>query len=330
MRDHTRILRRLLLDHDEFRGEVVFTFDGDKAGQKAALRAFEGDQQFVGQTYVAVEPGGRDPCELRIADGDAAVRELVARRVPLYRFVLANVISRFDLDRADSRVDAVREAARLVASVRDRSKVDAFARELAGMVGVDIDQVRAEVRRAAGRGRDRVATGKSDSAPPARSSADDVPDPGERRFSIERDVLKLALQHPSTIQAAWAELDPEDFTHPTYRELFQQMEIAGGMGEDSARGLLAALSDGELEQMVSALSVEPLHLTDTPDRRVAESYVVRLRELTALRRINQVKSRLQRMNPVTETAAYNRMFGELVALESHRRSLREQAVGGSL
>ena len=146
--DHTRILRRLLLDHDEFRGEVIFTFDGDEAGQKAALRAFEGDQQFVGQTYVAVEPDGRDPCDLRLAEGDAAVRELIARRVPLYRFVLGNVVSRYDLDRADSRVDAMREAAKLVASVRDRSKVEAFARELAGMVGVDVDDVRAEVRRA--------------------------------------------------------------------------------------------------------------------------------------------------------------------------------------
>ena len=87
--DHGRVLRRLLQDHDEFRGEVIFTFDGDAAGQKAALRAFEGDQNFAGQTYVAVEPDGLDPCDLRLQHGDAAVRELVARRIPLYRFVLA-------------------------------------------------------------------------------------------------------------------------------------------------------------------------------------------------------------------------------------------------
>ena len=112
--DHARVLRRLLHDHEEFRGEVIFTFDGDEAGQKAALRAFEGDQQFVSQTYVAVEPDGLDPCDLRLQKGDAAVRELVARRVPLYRFVLANVVHRYDLDRADGRIDALREAAKLV------------------------------------------------------------------------------------------------------------------------------------------------------------------------------------------------------------------------
>ena len=147
--DHARVLRRFLHDHEEFRGEVIFTFDGDAAGQKAAIRAFAGDQNFVSQTYVAVEPTGLDPCDLRIQQGDAAVRELVARRVPLYRFVLGNVVSKFDLDRADGRVDAVREGARLVSSIRDRSKVEAFSRELAGMIGVDIEQAREEVRRAA-------------------------------------------------------------------------------------------------------------------------------------------------------------------------------------
>ena len=129
--DHAKILRRHMADHEEFRGEVIFTFDGDAAGQAAAIKAFAGDQNFVSQTYVAVEPDGLDPCDLRIKHGDSAVRELIARRVPLYRFVLTNVVSKYDLDRADGRVDALRESARLVSSIRDKSKVDAFAREIA-------------------------------------------------------------------------------------------------------------------------------------------------------------------------------------------------------
>ena len=147
--EHAKVLRRYMADHEEFRGEVIFTFDGDAAGQAAALKAFPGDQNFVSQTYVAVEPDGLDPCDVRIKKGDAAVRELVARRVPLYRFVLTNVVGKYDLDRADGRVDALRESARLVSSIRDRSKVDAFAREIASMVGVDVEEARTEVRRAA-------------------------------------------------------------------------------------------------------------------------------------------------------------------------------------
>jgi DNA primase len=329
--DHTRVLRRLLLDHDEFRGEVIFTFDGDEAGQKAALRAFEGDQQFVGQTYVAVEPEGRDPCDLRIAEGDAAVRELVARRVPLYRFVLGNVVSRYDLDRADARIDAVRDAARLVASVRDKSKVEAFVRELAGMVGTDPDEVRAEVRTAAGRS---TRSNRTSARPPVDESAapapaPSVPDPRERRFSIERDLLKLALQHPDSLKAGWADLESDDFVHPHYRALYEAIAAHGAPSDTSAEAVLRSMPEGAAG-LVTSLSVEGLAVTGVPDERFAGAYVVRLRELTALRRIEQVKSRLQRTNPVTEATAYNRMFGELVALESHRRALREQAIGSSV
>ena len=59
--EHAKVLRRYMADHEEFRGEVVFTFDGDAAGQAAAIKAFSGDQNFVSQTYVAVEPDGLDP-----------------------------------------------------------------------------------------------------------------------------------------------------------------------------------------------------------------------------------------------------------------------------
>jgi DNA primase len=335
--EHARVLRRLLLDNDEFRGEVIFTFDGDEAGQKAALRAFQGDQNFVGQTYVAVEPDGRDPCDLRLADGDAAVRELVARRVPLYRFVLSNVVGRYDLDRADSRVDAVREAARLVASIRDRSKVDSFARELAGMVGLEVDEVRAEVFRA--RNRRTSSTGQRRRHDPTRQpaataageeirqSAPAVPDPAERRFSIERDVLKLAVQHPIVTAKVWDDLDAEDFTHPYYREIYALIGRLGGPTTAQPDAVIEASSEPAVASLVSALSVEALHVAGEPDVPVVQAYVVRLRELASMRRIADLKSRLQRMNPVTQAADYNRLFGELVALESHRRGLREQAIG---
>src|SRR4051795_2007496 len=133
--DHARLLRRLMGDHDAFHGEVIFTFDGDAAGQAAALKVFSGDQNFLAQTYVAIEPTGLDPCDLRLQHGEAAVRELVARRVPLYRFVMSNVLSQHDLDRADGRLAALRAAAPLVASIRDGALVTAYSHELHKMIG---------------------------------------------------------------------------------------------------------------------------------------------------------------------------------------------------
>ena len=328
--DHARVIRRLLQDHDEFRGEVIFTFDGDEAGQKAAIRAFEGDQIFAGQTYVAIEPTGLDPCDLRLKDGDAGVRELVARRVPLYRFVLANVVQRYDLDRADGRVDAMREAAKLVTSIRDRSKVDAFARELAGMIGVEPADVQREVRRAAARGPVAASgpRGHGGGAPPSRPAAE-LPDPRDSRLVLERETLKLVVQHPSVVGRTAAEVVPEDFTHGAYRAVWSSVAAAGGPTAADAQWsstLRDAQTDERLQALVSALAVEPLLSDKEPDDAYVGQHVFRLRELTALRRIADVKSRLQRTNPVEESVDYNRMFGELVALEQHRRTLRERAL----
>jgi DNA primase len=330
--DHARLLRRLLLDHDEFRGEVIFTFDGDEAGQRAALKAFQGDQQFVAQTYVAVEPDGLDPCELRLSKGDAGVRELIARRVPLYRFVLGDVVGRYDLDRADSRIDAMREAARLVASIRDRSKVDAFARELSGMIGLDIEEVRAEVRQAVqrrrSRGRGVTRTGTASSSAPPPEERPSLRDP---RFAVERETLKLAIQSPSLAIDALAEVEVADFTHPTYHLVWQTVEAAGGVrraGDDWVSTLRVHSHDAEASSVITALAVEPVLSGGEVTVGYVESNAARLRELTALRRIEQLKSKLQRTNPLEQPSDYNRLFGELVALEQHRRSLRERAIGG--
>ncbi len=357
--DHARVLRRLLHDHEEFRGEVIFTFDGDEAGQRAALRAFNGDQQFVSQTYVAVEPGGLDPCDLRLEKGDAAVRELVARRIPLYRFVLSNVVSRYDLDRADGRIDALREAAKLVVSIRDKSKVDAFARELSGMVGVDVEQARSEVRRAAARGPKTDERRRPGNGPAAaggqgpgaagapeggpsypsgpgetRPSAPSLPDLRDPRFSLERETLKLVVQYPLAVGRTAGDVDGDDFTHPTYRAIWEAAAALGGPAaapgnEGWVSKMREKLSDEPSSHALNALAVEPLLSMKEPDEGYVAAHVYRLQEVTAMRRIADVKSKLQRTNPVEHAAEYNRMFGELVALEQHRRNLRERAIGGS-
>ncbi|WP_134741975.1 DNA primase [Nocardioides sp. 503] len=335
--EHTRVLRRFLHDHEEFRGEVIFTFDGDQAGQNAALKTFAGDQNFVSQTYVAVEPDGLDPCDVRIKKGDAAVRELVARRVPLYRFVLSNVVSKYDLDRADGRVDALRESAKLVSAIRDKSKVDAFAREIAGMIGIDVDEARTEVRRAANRPARRderpaqAQQRQPEAAPDAAPSRPAVPDLRDPRFSIERETLKLVIQHPMAIGRSTADIGPNDFTHPTYRGVWELVEAAGGLAAGSSdpgwsTKLRDSAQDPAVSSAISALGVEPL--MREPDAVYVGSYVFKLLELTAQRRIAAVKSRLQRTNPVEHPAEYNKMFGELAALEQHRRHLRDRMAGG--
>jgi DNA primase len=263
-----------------------------------------------------------DPCDLRLKSGDAEVRELVARRVPLYRFVLANVVQRYDLDRADGRIDAMREAAKLVTSIRDRSKVDAFARELAGMLGIEPMDVQREVRRAAAR-----ASGPTQPGPGAPRPAAELPDPRDPRPFLERETLKLVVQHPKVVGRWTKDVGADDFTHGAYRALWLAVEAAGGASAADthwAATLRDAQTDDRLKSLVSALTVEPLRRE--PDEAYARMHADRLRELSAKRRIADLKSRLQRTNPVEQATEYNRMFGELVALEAHARALRERAL----
>jgi DNA primase len=333
--DHARVMRRLMLDHDAFHGEVIFTFDGDEAGQRAALKTFSGDQQFVAQTYVAVEPRGMDPCDLRLADGDAAVRELVASRIPLYRFVLDNMLSRYDLDRGDQRVDAVREAVTLASAIRDKSKVDELLREIAGRVGTDIDQVRSEYRRSA-------ALPKA--AQPTRgAAATTAPDPAEpspslvsfgaAQFADEREALKAIVQHPHLAGDLLDNLDDNDFTHPISRGLWQGIQAMERPTEPDSNWLprLAdSLTDDDLKRVLAVAAVEPLRAREGNIAAVVSSVIIRLQLLTTARRIHEIKSKLQRTNPIDEAEVYNRMFGELIALEQQHRQLRDRSIGADV
>ncbi|WP_309080325.1 DNA primase [Zhihengliuella sp.] len=150
--DHIKIARRLLQD-DGTGGEVVFTFDGDEAGQKAALRAFDEDQRFIAQTYVSVEPTGADPCDLRQQRGPEAVRELIASKRPLFEFAIRASLKKYDLDTVEGRVQALRATAPIVAEIRDPAMRPAYARELSGWLGMDIDDVTRSVAAAGKRSR---------------------------------------------------------------------------------------------------------------------------------------------------------------------------------
>jgi len=133
---HIKILRRLLMDADQFRGEVIFTFDGDAAGQRAALRAFDLEEHFVTQTFVAVQRDGLDPCDLRLKQGDEAVRDLVAQRLPVFEFAIRSELAKHNLDTNEGRLAALDAAARIIARIKDRGLRDRYAVSLDRWLGM--------------------------------------------------------------------------------------------------------------------------------------------------------------------------------------------------
>ena len=314
--EHITVIRRLLMDQDEMRGEVIFTFDGDSAGQKAALKAFGDEQKFVTQTFIAVSPGGMDPCELRLAKGDLAVSDMVAARVPLVEFAIKAGLAKFDLDTAEGRVSALTHAAPLVAKIKDRSLRPEYARLLAGWLGMEVEAVTSRVGELTG-----------DSGPVKRAAP--VLDAAVVR--LEREALKLAVQLPVLVAPIFDELDGEVFTDERARTVQDIIAKAGGVasapgGEVWVGQLLEACPDDALRSVVTALAVEAL-LTDYEPSRYAEATLTQLQMHAATRRVAELKGRLQRINPVEDEAIYNRTFTELIALEKTVRAFREKGIG---
>ena len=314
--DHIRILRRLLMDDDAFRGEVIFTFDGDAAGQKAALRAFNEDQKFVTQTFVAVEPDGLDPCDLRQQKGDLALRDLIARRVPLFEFAIRSELAHHKLDSAEGRINALNAAAPLVAQIRDKSLRPEYTRLLAGWLGLEVEIVSAAVSQGV------KISPRAETAPGVLSEDNNWrPDANDARLILEREVLKARLQEPQLFtDNLWSDIEKDAFTHPAYREMRKTID-------ENPTLSMELIPDEKIRALFTELTVEPIRADGKPTAMYVASIIARLREVAISRSIAELKSGLQRLNPVENEIEYNAAFGALVALESKRRSLHDLALG---
>jgi DNA primase len=345
--EHVKILRRLIMDTDGSTGEVIFTFDGDAAGQKAALRAFALEERFVTQTYVAVQPDGLDPCDLRVSRGDAAVRDLVARRVPLFEFAIKSVLGKHDLNTREGQFAAIDEAAPIIVRIKDRSKWKQYAVDLDRWIGfMDERYVLDRVRQAAAAVQPkRGSTDRSSHSEAAADAGQQRPgnlrpgqtgrnqDRGDPVHRVEREALKLAVQWSGLTGPEFDALDAAAFTRPAHAAVFELIAGCGGVASagrarDWAAALLEAAPDDVVRGFVTELAVEPLlQPPGEPDEKYADKVLARVGELAAGRRIAAIKARLQRMNPEEDPAAYNKMFGDLVALEQRRKWLLDRASG---
>ncbi len=367
---HIKILRRLLLDSDKFRGEVIFTFDGDAAGQKAVERAFNFEGDFVTQTMFTLQPDGLDPCDLRLKHGDAAVRDMIAQRVPVYEFAIRTELAKHNLDTNEGRLAALDAAAAIIGRIKDYGLRDRYAVSLDRWLGMmDEDFVLARVRARAPSGPAPRRAGRTAAGPngyrrgpdgqPQRGAGprgqDDAGrgEPAQRAgaagegatefrydmndpvIQLEREVLKLAVQRPALCGPAFDALGAESFTAPVHASVVGLIAECGGAGSASggrewAERLREAAPDDRARGFVTRLAVEPLRVPRSDgeaDARYADAVLARVEELSVSREIAAIKSRLQRLSPVEATAAYNRMFGDLVSLEQRRKVLSDRASG---
>lgn len=307
--EHIKVLRRLLMDDDRMRGQVIFTFDGDAAGQKAALRAFEEDQRFVSQTFVAVEKSGLDPCDLRLKHGDSAVRALIESKVPLFEFAIKSVLTQYDLNSSEGRVSALQESAPIVAKIRDATLRPEYSRRLAGWLGMDPSAV---IKAVGGRSSQPIAAKRATIG-----------------ASVEREALKGALQYPGAVSEWFGRVEDTAFTHDKASAIFRAIVSAGGPrpeidGMPWIDAVLAAAPDDEVRSTIRELAVEPMPAEAGSDERYAVGMIARLLEIDSAKQIEDLRGQLTRAE---ESGDSTEIMQQLFALETYRRSLRDIAFG---
>jgi DNA primase len=337
--DHIKVVRRVLGDHANTdvsqTGEVVFTFDPDEAGQRAASRAFAEEQRFAAQTFVAVPPEGLDPCDLRIHRGDEAVRKLVADRKPMFEFMVRRRLAGHDLETVEGRVAALRAAAPVVAGIRDPALRGGYVRNLAGWLGMDPGEVGRAVTSAGNSARRTDPRVEPDSRPggvgrdenpgeerPRQASLTELPtDPVTR---MERDALMAILQFPQAVGPALVAKAVESrFTNQTL-----------AIVRDAIRGQLDALESPEwlqrvgeevpqgFESLVTQLGVAPIPEREEQIATYCRGVVTSLVDRDLLRRKGELLGAMQRARAEGDHERELSLSRASAALESERRELR--------
>jgi len=342
--DHITMLRRVMGD-DTAAGEVVFTFDPDAAGQKAALRAFADAKRFNAQTYVATGPQGLDPCDLRLERGDAAVRSMLDTKVPMFEFVIDQRLAGFDLASVEGRVGALRAAAPVVGELRDPLLQPEYTRVLARRLGMDTEAVRREVERAGresarrsddtrpgdGTGANRSNAGEP--AGPARSTEGDTAEPSLRmtlrtlprsgEAVLERDALMGVLQYGHLVDGA--ELDAA-LALPMQVPALDAVRQSLVSHTDRTRIGWASSAVEAVREPYRSLAVELLTadfpaLTEAEAAASTRSLARRLRIRAVDREKNELLGTIQRLPPDSEQGRTVRLA--LRELDARRRALTE-------
>lgn len=350
--DHITIIRRVMGDVDNRDshglGEVVFTFDPDEAGQKAASRAFADEHRFAAQTFVAVAPDGLDPCDLRLQRGDDAVRLLIQSRKPMYEFMVRRQLDSFDLETVEGRVAAVRATAPIVAGIRDEALAIGYTRTLAGWIGIDPVEVTAAVRaarRAAPPSRRGAASapgagpaapggGGAASIPPGDAAAAQVDAPvptigiaqlpNDPVTRLERELLMALLQHPDLIERSVAERSLHTaFGQPALATVRDAMLAAiDSYGSADWARRVTAEAPGAFEPLVTQLAIAPLPMRAGFEAEYCRGVTTSLIERDLLRRKTELLGALQRTDAEAEPDRHRALQRELVELEAERRRVR--------
>ncbi|MDP9343712.1 MAG: DNA primase [Actinomycetota bacterium] len=302
-----------------FAQRVVLAFDSDEAGARAAMRAYQFHETYPLETRVLVLPEGLDPADFVRTKGGEAFLELAGDAIPLVEYMLDRSLSGHDLRSVEGRARGVRAGLPFVAGLTDPVRREEYAHLLADRAGVSSSAVMLELKQSDG--------GRADAGPmagPGAATRTDPDAPAAARVSpqdrVERQMLRMLAQSEEVFEAVAGEVSDEHFERAQHRRLFELLV----KGRGDVRSLVAELDDERLSAALAALATGPVEgeLTASHARRLA----LGLQENLLKRRIAEIRTRLQRLNPLT-SPEYEALFEELIAREEERRKVHDQAEG---
>ena len=338
--EHVTVINRLL--GSEGVGEVIFCFDPDEAGQKAAMRAWEQSSRFTAQTFVAIGPNGLDPCDLRTQAGNDAVQQMIASRKPIYEFMVRQHLAKFDLSNVAGRIAAAKAAAPIIAAIRDTTSRAVYERELAVMVSLDPQEIRQIVEEAIKQkakagvtamrrdlessdsaGRDDVQQVDSAGAPKVAFPPINLQDP---MIKVERQVLEVLVQVPASYsESALNRILEFGFVHPAHNALVPALREMGYLDSHDHSWLtrFKSLLDQNLQPVVDEIASASLPAaTDAELARYAQGVVTSALDRTLTFEKNDLLAEMRAIDPQANRERFAEIQQRLVSLENDRRAIR--------
>lgn len=330
--DHIRIINRMLSGEKDTPAQVIFTFDPDAAGQKAAMRAFADSHKFSAQTFVAIGPDGLDPCDLRSQKGDEAVVEMIENKKPLFEFAIKQKIAKFDLATIEGRVGAARAAAPVVAAIRDSAMRPAYIRELAGWVNLEGNEVAALVDAAGKETKaDAVKDLRRDGIPspvidePISETEFALPNLNDPITRFERQVLEVLIQVPNAYSNEQViRIIRDGFSAPAHNAILEAIGTSlVSHGSTDWLNVIGGATPSELHSLLRSIAAQALPAKSEADLVKYGQGVISRALINALAHEKaDLMSSLRRTDIAEDANESARIQRALVDLESERRKLQ--------
>jgi DNA primase len=284
-----------------FAQRAILAFDSDEAGARAAERAFGFQETYPITAVVLIMPEGLDPADFVAKHGADAVQTAAASARPLVEYMVRRTVERHDLSTIEGRSAAVAAALPVLERLGDPVRRSEYSGLLADLASVSHASVAQSLNRHLGGKPAEVASTMKR---------------GTARERVEREALRLIARGELDAELA-SMIEDADITTPKHRRLLIALRDAGWDG-----AVLIGGTDTDLSAQIAALTVEQLE--GDPSPAYAAAVVDRLRTFALKARSDELRGRLQRLNPTTD-ADYDELFRQLVEIDGELRRLKERS-----